>query len=62
MRQFLDYVLRAYEAHGVEELSPRKLTDFLRIRYGSTNDAKRALGPTAAIRDAFVGIQGHLFR
>jgi hypothetical protein len=31
-------------------------------RYGGTNDAKRRLGSVAAIRDAFVGIQGHLFR
>jgi hypothetical protein len=50
MRDFLDYVLRAYEVHGVEELSPRKIADFLRIRYGGTNDAKRVLGSVAEIR------------
>ncbi len=44
MREFLNYVLRAYETHGVEELAPRKIADFLRIRYGGTNDAKRVLG------------------
>ncbi len=62
MREFLDYVLRAYEAHGIEELSPRKLADFLRIRYGGTNDAKRVLGSVPEIREAFIGIQKHLFR
>jgi type I restriction enzyme, R subunit len=62
MREFLDYVLRAYEAHGIAELAPVKIADFLRIRYGGTNDAKRHLGPVPAIRDAFVGIQAHLFR
>lgn len=62
MREFLDYVLRAYEDHGVEELAPRKIADFLRIRYGGTNDAKRVLGSTAAIRDAFIAIQVHLYR
>ena len=62
MREFLDYVLRAYEAHGIAELAPIKIADFLRIRYGGTNDAKRHLGPVPAIRDAFVGIQAHLFR
>ena len=62
MREFLDYVLRAYEAHGVAELAPVKIADFLRIRYGGTNDAKRRLGPVPAIRDAFVDIQAHLFR
>ena len=60
--EFLDYVLRAYEAHGVAELAPVKIADFLRIRYGGTNDAKRRLGPVPAIRDAFVEIQAHLFR
>jgi type I restriction enzyme, R subunit len=62
MRAFLDFVLRSIEVHGLEELAPAKIADFLRIRYGGTNDAKRRLGPVAAIRDAFVGIQGHLSR
>jgi type I restriction enzyme, R subunit len=61
MREFLDFVLRSYEVHGIE-LAPTKSADFLRIRYGGTNDAKRRLGSVAAIRDAFVGIQGLLFR
>lgn len=62
MRHFLDYVLQAYEAHGVEELSLRKIRDFLRIRYGGTNDAKAHLGSVSEIRRAFIDIQGHLFR
>ena len=41
MREFLDYVLRAYETHGIAELAPIKIADFLRISYGGTNDAKR---------------------
>ena len=61
MREFLN-VLRSYEIHGIDELAPTtKIADFLRIRYGGTNDAKRQLGSVAAIRDAFVGIQAHLF-
>ncbi len=62
MREFLDYVLQAYADHGVEELSLGKIRDFLRIRYGGTNDAKAVLGSVAEIRKAFVDIQGHLFR
>lgn len=62
MRAFLDYVLEAYERHGVDELASRKIADFLRIRYGGTNDAKRVLGPVPAIREAFVAIQAHLYR
>jgi len=62
MRDFLGYVLDAYVANGIEELSIRKIRDFLRIRYGGTNDAKRTLGTLGEIRSAFVGIQVHLFR
>jgi type I restriction enzyme R subunit len=62
MRRFLNYVLQAYEAHGVEELSLGKIRDFLRIRYGGTNDAKAVLGSVSEIRKAFIDIKGHLFR
>jgi type I restriction enzyme R subunit len=62
MRAFLDYVLEAYEKHGVDELASRKIADFLRIRYGGTNDAKRLLGPVPAIREAFIAIQAHLYQ
>lgn len=62
MREFLDYVLRAYEMHGVDELAPNKLGDLLRVRYGGANDAKRVLGSVADIRNAFIAIQGHLYR
>ena len=44
MRGFPDYVLTAYEVHGVDELATGKIADFLRVRYGGTNDAKRRLG------------------
>ena len=62
MRSFLEYVLEAYERHGVDELASRKIADFLRIRYGGTNDAKRVLGTVPAIRDAFIAIQAHLYQ
>lgn len=61
MRKRLDYVLRGYERHGTEELTPTKITDLLRIRYGGTNKAKQRLGSVAEIRQAFVGIQSHLY-
>ncbi len=61
MRGFLEYVLGAYELHGTDELASRKIADFLRIRYGGTNDAKRLLGPMPAIREAFIAIQAHLY-
>ncbi len=62
MRSFLEYVLEAYERHGVGELASSKIADFLRIRYGGTNDAKRVLGPVPEIRQAFIAIQAHLYQ
>jgi type I restriction enzyme R subunit len=59
MHSFLDYVLTAYEVYGVDELAPGKIADFLRVRYGGTNDAKRKLGSVAEIKKAFVSIQRH---
>ncbi|MGB3710477.1 MAG: DEAD/DEAH box helicase family protein [Erythrobacter sp.] len=61
MRQFLQYVLHSYETQGIRELDPSKLSDFLRIRYGGVNDAKRKLGSVVDIRGAFIDIQKHLF-
>jgi type I restriction enzyme R subunit len=62
MRKFLEYVLQAYQSQGIDELQPRRIGDLLRIRYGGTNDAKRALGPAEEIRGAFFDIQRHLFQ
>ena len=62
MREFLDYILNAYETHGVSELAVDRIPHFLRIRYGGTGDAKRQLGSIPEIRGAFFGIQDHLYR
>src|SRR5690606_35983586 len=62
MRAFLEYVLGAYERNGTGELASSKVGDFLRIRYGGINDAKRSLGDLETIRGAFVQIQRLLFQ
>ena len=62
MRAFLEFVLDKYQYEGIRELASGKVADFLRIRYGGVNDAKRALGSVDEIRRAFIDIQGHLFR
>ena len=62
MRAFLEFVLDKYQYEGIGELASSKVADFLRIRYGGVNDAKRSLGSVEDIRRAFVDIQGHLFR
>jgi type I restriction enzyme R subunit len=62
MREFLSYVLQSYEMQGIRELDPAKLSDFLRIRYGGMNDAKRQLGSLQQIRTAFYDVQKELFQ
>ena len=61
MRDFLKDVLNAYEQDGVSELGYDKLGDRLRIRYGSTRDAKRYLGDLGRVRGAFAGLQRFLY-
>ena len=55
-------VLGAYEAREIGELSPAKISDFLRIKYGGTNTAKQTLGSVQTIQSAFLDIQKHLYR
>ena len=61
MRSFLESVLAAYEIHGVDELALSKISDFLRVRYGGTNGAKKALGAIPDIKRAFMDIQTHIY-
>ncbi len=61
MRVFLDAVLGAYEVHGVDELALSKIGDFLKVKYGGTNGAKRVLGEIPIIKRAFMDIQAHLY-
>ena len=61
MRSFLEAVLTAYEIHGVDELALSKIGDFLKVKYGGTNGAKRVLGEIPDIKKAFMDIQSHLY-
>ncbi|WP_224815172.1 EcoAI/FtnUII family type I restriction enzme subunit R [Hasllibacter sp. MH4015] len=61
MRDFLEHVLSSYASKGVEELNLNKISDFLRLKYGGTSDAKQILGTVPEIRAAFIGIQSHLY-
>ena len=61
MRAFLEAVLTDYEVHGVDELALNKIGDFLKVKYGGTNEAKRALGAIPAIKQAFMDIQAHIY-
>ena len=61
MRDFLKDVLYAYERDGVAELGYGRLADLLRVRYGSTNDAKRILGELPTIKNAFGDVQRYIY-
>ena len=61
LRAFLDFVLAQYVSQGVEELAQEKLGPLIALKYGSTTEAASTLGGAAAIRDAFVGFQRHLY-
>jgi type I restriction enzyme, R subunit len=61
LRAFLDFVLVQYVRQGVEELEQEKLGALIALKYCSTTEAAARLGGAAAIRDAFIGFQRHLY-
>lgn len=60
-REFVEFVLRHYVAHGVGELDDQKLPHLLDLRYHSVADAEVELGPVAEIRRVFVDFQPLLY-
>jgi type I restriction enzyme R subunit len=61
LQSFLDFVLSQYVKEGVGELDQAKLPHLLELKYRSVRDAAAELGSIAAIRNAFVGFQQHLY-
>lgn len=60
-QQFIDFVLSKYVEDGVEELSTSKMRSLVELKYHTIGDAVKELGSTAAIREAFIGFQRHLY-
>lgn len=60
-RDFVEFVLRHYVDHGVDQLDDQKLAQLLDLRYGSVTEASAALGPASQIREVFVGFQPLLY-
>lgn len=44
-----------------DELALTKIGDFLKVKYGGTNGAKKALGDIKIIKKAFMEIQTYLY-
>jgi type I restriction enzyme R subunit len=61
LQSFLNFVLSQYIKEGVGELDQAKLPHLLELKYRSVRDAAAELGSVAAIRNAFVGFQRHLY-
>ncbi len=61
LQAFLDFVLGEYVKQGDEELGQDKLGELVRLKYGTVKDAEGELGSVAAIREAFIGFQHHLY-
>ena len=61
LQLFLDFVLSQYVKEGVGELDRAKLPHLLELKYRAVSDAAAELGGVAAIREAFVGFQTHLY-
>ncbi|MEE9454157.1 MAG: DEAD/DEAH box helicase family protein [Paracoccaceae bacterium] len=61
LQSFLGFVLSQYVKEGVSELDSDKLPDLLELKYSGVSDATEHLGSVAAIRDAFLGFQRHLY-
>ena len=62
LQEFLDFVLGQYVSEGVSELDTEKLADLLELKYASAREGSARLGGTTAVRNAFIGFQGELYR
>lgn len=59
---FLDFILEHYEKYGVEELRRDKLPDLIRLKLGTTHDAKQAFGGMQPLMDAYLGLQKAIYQ
>ncbi len=60
-REFLEFILSAYYKSGVEELSEEKLSEFLKLKYGSEIEGVKAIGSPEKIKSIYYNIQEMLF-
>ena len=61
LQTFLNFVLAQYVKEGVGELDEDKLPHLIQLKYRAISDAAAELGSIAAIRNAFIGFQRHLY-
>jgi hypothetical protein len=61
MAAFLDYVLDSYVEHGEQNLDRSKLSDFVKLKFGTAKECSAELGGMPAVIEAFVGFQRQLY-
>lgn len=61
-REFLEYVLNHYEKFGIEELQRDKLGDLVKLKLGTTKDAKIAFGDMKNLLGAYCQLQLHIYQ
>ena len=61
-REFLEFVLENYERYGIEELQRNKLGDLVKLKLGTTKDAKEVFGDMNNLLDAYYKLQENIYK
>ena len=61
-REFLEYVLNHYEKFGIEELQRDKLGDLVKLKLGTTKDAKVVFGDMKNLLGAYYQLQQQIYQ
>lgn len=61
-KDFLEFILKHYEEHGIEELQRDKLGDLVKLKLGTPKDAKTAFGDMETLLGAYYKLQENIYR
>ncbi|MBZ9786433.1 DEAD/DEAH box helicase family protein [Psychroflexus sp. CAK57W] len=61
-KDFLEFILKHYEEHGIEELQRNKLGDLVKLKLGTSKDAKTAFGDMKTLLGAYYKLQENIYR
>jgi type I restriction enzyme R subunit len=61
-REFLEFILKHYEEYGIEELQRDKLGDLVKLKLGTSKDAKTAFGDMKTLLGAYYKLQENIYR
>jgi type I restriction enzyme R subunit len=61
-REFLEFVLENYEKYGIEELQRDKLGDLVKLKLGTSKDAKDVFGNMTNLLDAYYKLQENIYK